>query len=148
MCQLKINILLSKNVLLAKKYIFTVQFLTSMWDHFFVCWAQVLCIVFGSAFSGLVQKFFLFAKLAKERNCLASIIDTNGDWGIHEAAGLKNATSSFIPASLPWSLGPIDEVGGSIVVAVLISSPSRRPSKSKNFLIIFTSQSFKVPTPH
>ena len=116
-----------------------------------LCWAQGLVYVgFGSVF----QKFF---KLAKERNCLASINDTNGDWGIQEAEGLKKATSSFIPAlmpSLPWSLGPIDEVGGSMVVGVLISSPrSRRPSKRKNFLIIiqFTelqSSNFLVPLQH
>ena len=134
---MKINILLSNNALLAKKYI-----LQRVWDDDYV----------GSFFVGLrvwfslVQKFF---KLAKERNCLASINDTNGDWGIQEAEGLKNATSSFIPALLPWSLGPIDEVGGSMVVGVLISSP-RRPSKRKNFLIIiqFTelqSSNFSVP---
>ena len=92
-----------------------------------ISWAQVFHPCRSSNFVWVVdewiQKFFLSAK---DRNCLASIRDANGDCGIQEAAGLKKDTSSFIPF-WPWSLGPMDEVGGSIVVVVLNSS--RRPSE-------------------
>ena len=109
-----------------------------------ISWAQVFHPCRSSNFVWVVdewiQKFFLSAK---DRNCLASIKDANGDCGIQEAAGLKKDTSSFIPF-WPWSLGPMDEVGGSIVVVVLNSS--RRPSEKKLVIIFNFTEHIKVST--